>query len=286
MKKGFTLIELLATIVVLSIIAVLVIPAIGKLISGSADAAYNVNIKAIENAAYDWALQNTTSLPSTDGNSVVVYLDELKRTTTIDTNISNPKNGHIFSNNTSVTITKNGRKYRYTVNPIEIGDVNDDGAPILTIGNMVDYVEVNQNGVGYNLVNPTSDKEGARVSYQILENNREVPYVDTSRLSKYTIVYSATFDDKTAMYEKMVIVRDTTKPIISFEDDLECNLSELSSINLLDGVLVTDNSGESIIPTYESNIENAVGTYNIYYSATDSSENTETLVRARLITVR
>ena len=293
MKKGFTLIELLAAVVILSILAILIIPAIGNIISSAADKAYELNIKAIESAASDWALLNTNLLPDVDGNSTLVYLDELKRTTTLDTNISNPKTGNILSNNTSVTITKNGKKYKYKVNLIEITGTNDPDAPRIVIaGNIIDYVEVSQTGSIYNIPSAEvrsasgSTLTNARLSYQIIEDNKDVSYVDTSKISKYRLIYSATHNDLTGVYEKTVIVRDTTIPSITFDNDLECSLDELSSIDLLDGVTVTDNSGEVITPTYEDNIINQKGTYNIYYSATDSSGNTNTLSRARLLVVR
>jgi type IV pilus assembly protein PilA len=286
-KKGFTLIELMAVIVILGVLAGAVIPVVTSVVKDAADKAYNANIDAIKTSAYDWALQNTRLLPKENNESVVVYLNELKRNTTIDTDIKNPKTGKVLSNNTSVTITKNNNNYTYTVNLVEI-DKNEGDVPALIIsGDIVDYVEVNQ--VGDEYVIPTAvakDNSGntinAVINHQIIKDGNEVIKVDESAIGVYKLVYSVTYEGKTGTYEKTVIVRDTTRPELEVGDNITCNVSTIPN-DLLSGVIVSDNSGETITPVVDSKIEERQGTYYVIYTATDSSGNSITKRRTVVV---
>ena len=287
MKKGFTLVELMAVIVVLGLLGGIVIPVVTNIVKDAADKAYNANIEAIKTSAYDWALKNTKLLPKENNTSVVVYLNELKSNTTIAVDLKNPKTGKVLSNNTSVTITKNGNNYDYTVNLVEVDTYEGDIPALVISGDIVDYVEVNQDGVEYAIPAAIAkDSNGnvvnATVNYQILQNGSEVTEVDESTLGTYKIVYSVTYNGKTGTYEKNVIVRDTTRPELDVGDNITCSVSSIPN-DLLAGVTVTDNSGETITPTVDSKIESARGTYYVLYTATDSSNNSVT--KRRMVVV-
>ena len=79
MKKGFTLIELLAVISILALIAVVVFPAINSTIQNSREKAYKDQVKLIEKAAEEWALDpnNMDSLKTTDGFKTTVSISAL-----------------------------------------------------------------------------------------------------------------------------------------------------------------------------------------------------------------
>jgi len=70
MKKGFTLVEVLAVIVVLSIIAVIIFPKINNSTSKAKDKAYDVQIKALKEAAQKYIVTKNTSALPTDPNTV------------------------------------------------------------------------------------------------------------------------------------------------------------------------------------------------------------------------
>ena len=287
MKKGFTLVELMAVIVVLGLLGGIVIPVVTNIVKDAADKAYNANIEAIKTSAYDWALKNTKLLPKENNASVVVYLNELKSNTTIAVDLKNPKTGKVLSNNTSVTITKNGNNYDYTVNLVEVDTYEGDIPALVISGDIVDYVEVNQDGIEYTIRTAIAkDSNGnvvnATVNYQILQNDSEVTEVDESTLGTYKIVYSVTYNGKTGTYEKNVIVRDTTRPELDVGDNITCSVSSIPN-DLLAGVSVTDNSGETITPTVDSKIESTRGTYYVLYTATDSSNNSVT--KRRMVVV-
>ena len=77
MKKGFTLIELLAVISILALIAVVVFPAINSVIQGSRNKAYEDQVKLIEKAAEEWALDNADTLKTEDGFETSVSISTL-----------------------------------------------------------------------------------------------------------------------------------------------------------------------------------------------------------------
>ena len=286
-KKGFTLMELLAIIVILGLIALIAVPVVTDVLKDIADKAYNENIETIKEAAYDWSLINTRLLPNEDGESIVVYLGNLKVVTNIDMDIKNPKSGKVLSNNTSVTITKNGATYDYNVNLVEI-DHNEGDLPTLIIsGDIVDYVEVNQDNISYTMPtvvarNTNGEEIVTTISHQIIKDDHDVSSIDTSSLGVYKIVYSVTYGGKTGTYEKVVIVRDTTRPELDVGENITCRVGNLPS-NLLTGVSVTDNSGESITPTFVSEVKNNIGTYYVTYTATDSSNNSVTKRRMVIV---
>ncbi len=281
MKKGFTLVELLAVIVILGFVALLTIPAVRDSIKYASEEAYNANIEAIKKAANDWALLNTKLLPK-EGGSILVYLQELKATKTIDKDIKNPKTGKYLSNNTSVTISKIDGNYVFDVNIVEVDKKDNSNALALLIeGNIVDYVEVNQDGIEYTVPSAQARSEDghvvndAVVTYQIFKDNQLVSSVDTTHIDEYKIIYTVTYNNTSGNYEKQVHVIDTTKPVINLGENIVTSTGNIS-IDYLDGVTVTDNSGETIIPTVDSKVKDAAGIYYAYYTATDSSGNSIT----------
>ena len=284
MKKGFTLVELLAVIVILSILTVVTVPVVNSIIRNANQHVYDENINAIKSAAYDWTLLNPRLLPENENESIIVYLGELKLNGNIDRNIKNPLTGNYFSNNTSVVITKINGQYSFEVNPIDLVGTDIEGAPLLVIsGNIVDYEEVTQESVTYTVPSAsakTSDGEpisSSYISYQIFKDDNVVSNVDLSSLGVYTIKYSVTYNNVTGVYEKKVIVRDTTKPTLDVGENIQCMVDYLpTNEKLLEDVIVTDNSGEVITPTIRSEIKNEEGVYYVYYDATDSSGNTIT----------
>ncbi len=285
MKKGFTLIKLLAVIIILSVISVITIPVVNNLIRNANQHAYNENIEVIKKAAYDWTILNPRLLPDNENESIVIYLGELKLNGNVDRNIKNPLTGKFFSNNTSVVVTKVGDSYNFEVNAVDLSENSTNAsAPLLVIeGNIVDYVEVTQENVTYTVPGASAkssdgiDISSSYISYQIFKDDLEVSEVDLSTLGLYTIKYSVTYNGETGIYEKKVIVRDTTKPTLNVGENIICEIDDLpTNEDLLSDVTVTDNSGETITPTIRSEVRNEEGTYYVYYDASDSSGNSVT----------
>src|SRR5574344_949216 len=281
-KKGFTLAELMGVVIILGVILTITLPTVDKIIKNAKETSYNTQIASITKAASDWALQNTKLLPDNDGESIVIYLGTLKQNGSVSVNIENPKTGAVMSNSTSITITKVGNSYTYLVNVIDLTTTEDSNAPLLIIsGDLVDYVEVSQSGTTYTIPSATATTssgiaiDSSNITYTITKNGVTVSNVDTTKLGTYEIHYTVTNDNHTGNYQKTVIVRDTTAPVLNVGDNIVCAINGLPT-DLTSGVTVTDNSGEVITPIVRSTISKLEGTYYIYYTATDSSGNSIT----------
>ena len=96
--------------------------------------------------------------------------------------------------------------------------------------------------------------------------------IDTTKLGKQNITIEIDYNEKVYNYDFEIEVIDTTIPTIEANSELSIFVG--NSIDLLNGVTVTDNSKESIVPIVEGNYDfNVAGTYNLVYSATDASGN-------------
>jgi type IV pilus assembly protein PilA len=76
-KKGFTLVELLATITIIGIVSLIVIPNVIKLIKGTEQDIFNVNEESLVDAAEAYYSVNIDLLPDDLESIVIVTLDEL-----------------------------------------------------------------------------------------------------------------------------------------------------------------------------------------------------------------
>ena len=113
-KQGFTLVELLAVIVILSLIALITVPAITGIIKSGKETLSEAQMRNIELGARNWATdpENLSSL--TDGEECVT-LPELQAGGYVDMEIKNPKNGKELE--ASVLIERDGKNLVYTVFP-------------------------------------------------------------------------------------------------------------------------------------------------------------------------
>lgn len=102
--------------------------------------------------------------------------------------------------------------------------------------------------------------------------------VDTSTLGLYEITYTYQDDDQQYTITRFVQVTDQTPPVIT----LNAGLDTISvGDNWEDaGASVTDNSIEELEISVSGEVDTSTaGTYEITYTAIDSSGNTETLIR-------
>ena len=109
-NKGFTLIELLGVITLISLIALIIVPAVSKTINKGATTSDKQVIESIELAAENWALDNKENLP---GN---VTVKELKDKGYIDSDLKMPSTKENISDDSCVQITpikENSKIYKY-----------------------------------------------------------------------------------------------------------------------------------------------------------------------------
>ncbi len=114
-EQGFTLVELLAVIVILSLIALISVPAITGIIKSSKETLSDAQRKNIELSAKNWAsdIKNVKKLPQEDGDNICIELTTLQNEGYADLEIKNPKNGKDLI--ASVQITRNGKNLEYEV---------------------------------------------------------------------------------------------------------------------------------------------------------------------------
>ena len=280
MKKGFTLAELLGVIVILAVVALIAFPIVSQSIDSNRKKLYQSQLDEIKLGAEKWAYENINMLPTANNGTVTITLLNLKESGFLPLDIKNPITGKLLPNDMTITITYRNNSYDITVNGESGTDVNNDfnsNAPTIILnGEAITYVEIK--GTYSELGAIAKDKDGNLIddiSITYREGSTEVGGIDASRFTTYSVVYSATSNGYTSNITRTVIVRDTTAPVLSLEDTTELTKDELASFNLLAGVSVTDNSGETInIQT--SGFDRLPTDKIVEYKACDSSNNCTT----------
>jgi hypothetical protein len=105
--------------------------------------------------------------------------------------------------------------------------------------------------------------------------------VDTSIVGSYTVTYTATDSsgNSATAVTRTVNVVDTTAPVIILNGDNPMNI-EVGGIFTDPGASATDNYDTEISVSVTGTVDNTtVGAYNLTYTATDSSDNTTTVIR-------
>ena len=300
-NKAFTLIELLGVLVLLSVIAVLVFPAIVDIIKRSEDTIKDAQTRTILKSAYDFSLKNPSVLPENNGKNYIT-LAELKISGLIDANIKDT-NGKIFPDNLVISIENVRSNYVYDkkISMLEgnylykIESDPEDTSLLPTIAltgltpnsnnNYILTLDLNSefNNISYSAQSSTLENLTNKVKKYITVNEEVVDSIDTSTPSLYKIYYVVVdANGYSNMSVLNVIVADTTKPSIELPRTNKISTS-VSSFDLLKDVTCTDNSGFCEI-TYTGTIDYGIkGKYVIQYSATDPSGNTT--ISRRVITV-
>ena len=280
MKKGFTLVELLGSIVILSILATIALPVIDKSIKNGKNTAYKAQIVQIEKSAQSWAADNLEVLPEDDGGIASITVRDLKLGGYLDKDIKNPKNDNLFPNDMIITITKDSNKYKYDVledtGTQTTNNLVQNSPTVILNGNYIEYVEAGTTYTDKGAVATSATGSSLTVIKDITKNGSAVSSISTTALATYKITYSATANSITTKATRTVVVRDTTKPVITIPSGITViSSSSVSSFNALTGVSATDNLDGSITSiSVNSNLSKVRGIYVIVYSATDKSGNT------------
>ena len=115
MKRGFTLVELLGVLIIISVLALLIVPNVSKYINSFRLDSYNKQIASIEMAAKNWAVDNPGELPFSEGAFITITIAKLQEENYLDKNLKNPQTGEIFDESIEIKITKVGKTYDYEV---------------------------------------------------------------------------------------------------------------------------------------------------------------------------
>ena len=123
MKRGFTLVELLATLIVLSVVAIIVVPNIKQNVKEAREGLYATQLQTFKSEAQNWAANNIDKIPTKDN-------EDLKIGGYIDEDFYQDTDGKKFNDNIFVLITctvveeneNNNSNYKYSY---EVYDTNE-----------------------------------------------------------------------------------------------------------------------------------------------------------------
>lgn len=184
-KKGFTLVELLAVIIILTLLALLTSTAVTKLVKDSKEKLSNAQLRLIESAAEAWGADNLAKLPET-GSCGYLTLQDLKEYGFIDSNILDPNNSQLISDDLKIKITTTTSSYgnsitNYEVNPKSVEgcyrQLYKDGDIVyfdVTKGESCTNYNVENSKTGYNGFNGTGNQNGCLKFYAFLDNGSKV----------------------------------------------------------------------------------------------------------------
>ena len=121
-NRGFTLLELIATLIVLSIVALIAIPNIKENLNEAKQGIKNTQLESIVNSAKSWAADNINNLPTKNNEAVYVFLKDLQSGGYIDNELYENTDGDKYNDNIFVLIKCevieanewNNENYKYT----------------------------------------------------------------------------------------------------------------------------------------------------------------------------
>ncbi len=113
MKKGFTLVELLGVIIILSAIALLVLPPMLKAINGNKDKISAANKEMVYSAADLFISNNSASYPKYEGSTYCIPLSSLVQNGLLDSKVYDEDNG--LESTTTIKVYTNGLTYTKSI---------------------------------------------------------------------------------------------------------------------------------------------------------------------------
>ena len=282
-RKGFTLVELIGVIILIGLIALIAIPSVDYVIKKTEDNAYEATVKTLMDGLRNWTTDNK-ELVYEDGTEILLTLTDLKEQGYVDFDIRNPKTKLCLANNMQFKITRvkseEKDKYEFEImgNELLDGTLKDCEAvsktpSIYLLGDNPQKIEITNNiALGYEAYDPgvvAKSTTGEDLTHSVVKTNDvKLNILSKNYHAKYTIIENGISKTVT----RKVHVVDTTAPELHVPEDLEIELGE--TLNLLEGVTATDNSGETPKIKTSSNVNfNKEGEYKVTYIATDSSGN-------------
>ena len=293
-RKGFTLVELIGVIILIGLIALIAIPSVDYVIKKTEDNAYEATVKTLMDGLRNWTTDNK-ELVYEDGTEILLTLTDLKEQGYVDFDIRNPKTKLCLANNMQFKITRvkseEKDKYEFEImgNELLDGTLKDCEAvsktpSIYLLGDNPQKIEITNNiALGYEAYDPgvvAKSTTGEDLTHSVVKTNDvKLNILSKNYHAKYTIIENGISKTVT----RKVHVVDTTAPELHVPEDLEIELGE--TLNLLEGVTATDNSGETPKIKTSGNVNfNKEGEYKVTYIATDSSGNSVSKDRAIKVT--
>lgn len=284
-KKAFTLAELLGVIIIIGVLALLITPIVDKSLKNSETKVYEAQIKKIENAANDWAMEHMNMLPKNDQDYIIVYLWQLKVGGYIDSDIRDPRTGKLFPNDMEIKITREYSNYVFEV--IEGSgtegntEIPDRDKPIITLhGDSVINININSEYTELGAIAVSGD--GTDLTDDIVIAGT----VDTSKEGTYYITYNVMYNGEAAEEVVRTVNVMDKNPVITLSPNGTTGYSKALTVD----VIATPTGTHTIRSfTYKINggdtqnvVENKInlnfdGTYVIEVTAIDDAGHTTTI---------
>ena len=284
-KNGFTLAELLGVVIIIGVLALLLLPTIDKATQENKQGLYETQIKNIETAASMWAIDNRDELPEKEGDSIIIYLWQLKIGGYIDDDIRNPKNGKLFPNDMEIKITKEYNNYDYEVvegsgteGNTDMPDINKpvitlNGDSIISVGLGKTYKELGAKAITLG---------GTDVSDDIVISGT----VDTSTEGTYYVKYNVTYNGSVAEEVVRTVNVIDKSPAINLVPNETDGYDKAVTVdvvvtpagtNTISSLTYKVNGGESQTVSNNQIVLNTNGTYTLEVTAVDNEGNSKTV---------
>jgi prepilin-type N-terminal cleavage/methylation domain-containing protein len=284
-NKGFTLVELLATIVIISVVAVISVPTIGNIISDMSNKVYIESEKTLARTGQNYFLTNNELLPIELGESSFIKLDQLVAVAAAE-KIIDPKDQQECEGYLIVSKpTANSYEYEPYIKcgtnySTPLYDMESAMEPnILILGaNPFDLL------VGEAYIDEGAkarDKYGNNITSQIIVDNQ----VNTNVIGSYQVLYSVTdADGVSKTVSRIVNVIDTIPPVITLTAPVPPAFYTLYQDGMFNepGYIATDNSDGTITARVQVTHDIAPGlpgNYTVTYTVADDSGNIDTKTR-------
>ena len=240
---------------------------------------YKGRVEELKVALEKWGKEYKDFLPTSKGDVITISLNTLKQAGYIESRFVNPKTKMNFSNQLLMQIEKTADGYQYQVfdnddNMLkDYDDIRTQAPMIILKGKSVEYAELNRpyEDLGYAAIT-VQGKEADENKLEIVSDGKAVPRIDTSKLGNYQLTYYASYAKEESWITRTVIVVDSEKPEIVTER-LTIKPEEVQNINLMNGVMIRDNSNEDLKIEIEGSLAAIPGRYDLTYRATDPSGN-------------
>lgn len=193
-KKAFTLVELMASLVILSVVLLIAIPAVVKTIKNSEESAYDMSITSIKIAMQNWKNDHTDILPNV-GGKIYLTISQLKHEGYLNQEMINPGTEKPFPNDTLLILENTSKGFTYTVD--DTTGTYTDSYHFIT-----PYIEFPTSikseimvGGDYTYIDASAYNSEGLVVVTDITKEAIGESVDTSKPGTYYVLYKATIEN-------------------------------------------------------------------------------------------
>jgi large repetitive protein len=280
-KKAFTLLELLATLVVIALIAVITIPVITNLISGTKDSMYVRSEETLEKAAQNYLALNPELYPVLIGDITTIELEDLLAVKAVnkilDPSTKEECEGYVTIKKVSASKSEYKPYIRCGENYATTGYGESEVLPVITI--------LGSNPLSHPVLTAYTDAGATALdqySNNITGDIVTVNNVNSNIVGTYTVDYSVTdAENNTRNVSRTVNVVDTINPVITVLGTNPVTINAGGSY-VDEGATALDNYSGNLTSSIQvtTNFTPAIaGTYTTTYTVSDSSGNIATATR-------